>query len=115
MNRYILICRLRWPAILLMVGVLALLYETGVISDFWRFFWPLLFILVGLLLLVERAALATAGYPPYPGSNLPGAPQRGVWQETSQPGSGPAQQSAGTEIAPSELQDFGDHQSGAQS
>jgi len=43
MSRYILIRRLRGPAILLLIGVLALLHEWHWIP-FWRFFWPLLFI-----------------------------------------------------------------------
>jgi hypothetical protein len=85
MNRYILIRRLRGPAILLLIGVLALLHTAGVIHSFWHLFWPLLFILFGVLLLAERAALAAddgglaslypgaidprsaTGVPPYPG------------------------------------------------
>ena len=85
MNRYILIRRLRGPAFLLLIGVLALLHSAGVIHSFWRLFWPLLFILMGVLLLAERAVLATddgplsslypgaidpraaTGVPPYPG------------------------------------------------
>jgi hypothetical protein len=67
MSRYILIRRLRGPAILLLIGVLALLHEWHWIP-FWRFFWPLLFIVWGGLLLAERAALAAdGGYPLYPG------------------------------------------------
>ncbi len=68
MSRYILIRRLRWPAILLLIGVLALLHQAGVIPHFWRLFWPLLLIMLGVLLLAERAALAAEGYPPYPGA-----------------------------------------------
>ena len=83
MNRYIMIRRLRWPAILLLIGVLALLHQAGVIAHFWRLFWPLLLIMLGLLLLAERAALAAEGDSPYfgvPWQNTPqgsgqGAPQ----------------------------------------
>jgi hypothetical protein len=64
MNRYILIRRLRGPAILLLLGVLALLDEMGVIDGFWGLFWPLLLILIGVMLLAERAALAMEGYDP---------------------------------------------------
>ena len=32
MNRYILIRRLRGPAILLLIGVIALLHQTGIVS-----------------------------------------------------------------------------------
>ena len=69
MNRYIMIRRLRCPAIILLIGVLGLLYQFGVISHFWHLFWPLLFILIGVIMLAERAALTAAGgYPPYPGA-----------------------------------------------
>jgi hypothetical protein len=76
MSRYILIHRLRLPAVLLLIGVVALLHQAGLIDHFWNFFWPLLLILLGVLLLAERAALAAeGGYPaaPYPGS-YPGQP-----------------------------------------
>lgn len=66
MNRYILIRRLMWPAILLLVGVLALLHQADVIESFWHLFWPLLLILVGVLKLAERAALASEPYPDGP-------------------------------------------------
>ena len=60
MNRYILIRRLRGPAILLLLGVIALLHEAGLV-EFWSLFFPLLLILIGVLKLAERAALAAAG------------------------------------------------------
>ena len=47
MNRYILIRRLRGPALLLLIGLIALLHSTGVIHSFWHWFWPFLFILLG--------------------------------------------------------------------
>jgi LiaI-LiaF-like transmembrane region len=67
MNRYIMIRRLRGPAILLLIGTLALLRQMGAIPHFWRLFWPLLLIMLGVLLLAERAALAAEGYPMFPG------------------------------------------------
>ena len=77
MNRYILIRRLTGPAILLLLGVLALLHQTGVIDHWWKFFWPLLLILLSVLKLAERAALASEGYPPayadYSNAQYPGA------------------------------------------
>ena len=73
MSRYILIRRLRWPAILLLIGVLALLHQAGVIAYFWRLFWPLLLIMVGVLLLAERAALAAEGDRAVSGSAVAGA------------------------------------------
>jgi hypothetical protein len=80
MNRYILIRRLRGPAILLLLGVIALLHEANLV-DGWSLFFPLLLILIGVLKLAERAALAAAGdvatYPgtPYPYGAQPAAPQ----------------------------------------
>jgi hypothetical protein len=71
MSRYILIRRLRGPAFLLLIGVLALFHEWHMIH-FWHFFWPLMLILWGVLLLAERAALAAdGGYPPFPGGGFP--------------------------------------------
>jgi hypothetical protein len=73
MSRYIMIRRLRGPAILLLIGVLALFHQIGIVSHFWRLFWPLLFILIGVIMLAERVALtAEGGYPPFSGSTDPG-------------------------------------------
>ena len=52
MNRYILIRRLRGPAFLLLVGVIALLNQMDILS--WGHAWPLFLILAGVLLLAER-------------------------------------------------------------
>jgi hypothetical protein len=76
MNRYILIRRLRGPAILVLFGVLAWLDVVGVIENFWSMFWPLLLILIGVMMLAERAALAMDEQlmeMPYAGGNYPGA------------------------------------------
>jgi hypothetical protein len=79
MNRYILIRRLMGPAVLLLIGVLALLHQADIIESFWHLFWPLLLILVGVIKLAERAALANEPYPdatPYAGYQAyPGAYQ----------------------------------------
>jgi hypothetical protein len=58
MNRYIMIHHLRWPAVILLTGTLALLSQLGLIDHFWSWFWPLLLILIGVIMLAERAALA---------------------------------------------------------
>jgi hypothetical protein len=72
MNRYVMIRRLRGPAFLLLIGVLALLNEARIIPSFWHLFWPLALILLGVIMLAERAALsAEGGYPQMP---IPGAP-----------------------------------------
>lgn len=70
MNRYIQIRRLRGPAFLLLVGVIALLNQMDILS--WGHAWPLFLILAGVLLLAERAALSYEGYPPIPGAPSPG-------------------------------------------
>ncbi len=97
MNRYILIRRLRGPAILLLIGVLALLRQAGAVQHFWRLFWPLLLIMLGVMMLAERAALEVdGGYPIYPGG---------------QPGAGPATRqpagTASTAIVPAQTQELG--------
>lgn len=94
MSRYILIRRLRGPAFLLLVGVIALLNQADILS--WGHAWPLFLILAGVLLLAERAALATEGYPPYPGT-YPGYPAE-QYPPTSQPTAPP--QATSTSIVP---------------
>jgi len=107
MNRYILIRRLRGPAVLLLIGVLALLDQAGVIDHFWSLFWPLLMITMGVLLLAERAALAADGYypPPYPGAPYAAA----------DPGAPPTPAQPGSAIVPSGTQQFGNETNGGQS
>jgi hypothetical protein len=90
MNRYILIRRLRGPAILLLLGILALLDEAGVIDHFWSLFWPLLLIMIGVMLLAERAALALDGYGdgcgPYPGAPYASGADQSPPQAPADPG-----------------------------
>jgi hypothetical protein len=84
MNRYFVIHRLRWPALLLLTGVIALLDQADILS--WGRAWPLYLILWGVLALAERATLA-AEVPPqvvgYPyGAGYPAAgytAQQGVY------------------------------------
>jgi amino acid transporter len=124
MNRYILIRRLRGPAILLLLGVCALLHQAGV-TPMWKLFVPLLLILLGVLQLAERMTLAAemnnpSGPPPggpYPDPNFPGAPYQGGYQGgySGQPGvpyqgapyQGPAGTAApGSAIVPANQDDF---------
>jgi len=72
MSRYILIRRLRGPAFLLLVGVIALLNQADILT--WGHAWPLFLILAGVLQLAERAAFASDGYTTYPGVPYAGAP-----------------------------------------
>jgi hypothetical protein len=107
MSRYILIRRLRGPAFLLLVGVIALLHQADVLS--WGHAWPLFLILMGVLLLAERAALATEGYPPYPGT--PGGPYQAPYQGAPYPGTGQpvAPATTGTSIVPAPHDDYERH------
>jgi hypothetical protein len=139
MNRYILIRRLRGPAVLLLIGVLALMDESGAISHFWGWFWPLLMILMGVLLLAERAAMANEeDFPPapyqgggYPGTSYPGtgyqgtgyqgapyqAPYQGSYggvNPNAQPGTAQPSEQPGTAIVPSGSSDFSGGGNGGQ-
>jgi hypothetical protein len=106
MSRYILIRRLRGPAFLLLVGVLALLAQAHILG--WGKSWPLFLILAGVLKLAESAALtAEEGYPPPP---YPGAPfQAQTYGNPDYPTTGaPPQypQSAPTAIVPTHVEDY---------
>lgn len=96
MNRYILIRRLRGPAFLLLVGLIALLNQMDILS--WGHAWPLFLILAGVLLLAERAALASEDYQPYP-YGTPG----GQGAPPAQPEATPA---PGTSIVPADADDY---------
>ena len=101
MNRYYFIHRLTGPAVLLLLGVLALLHQAGFAS--WDLFVPLLLILIGVLKLAERAVLASEPpansypyqYPPQPygpGGTINAAVEPGA-QPGTQFGSGPGTES----------------------
>ena len=112
MNRYILIRRLRGPAILLLIGVIALLHSTGIIHSFWHLFWPLVLILLGVLLLAERAALASEGGDfgwPYSGG-----PNRGAVDSSGTTGVPPYSEQS-TSIVPASSHDFGKNPDAGQS
>jgi hypothetical protein len=113
-SRYILIRRLRGPAILLLVGVIALLHTAGIVHHFWHF-WPLLLILVGVFMLAERAALSAEGFPPYPGT-YPGAAAPGAFDPaTGQPTPTQYPAQPGTSIVPAAPHDLDKFSSGGQS
>jgi hypothetical protein len=123
MSRYILIRRLRGPAILLLIGTLALLHQMGTIPYFWRLLWPLLLITVGLLLLAERAALAAEGYPIFPGApwqnasqgtSQAGPMQAGPIQGAGQGAANPASDASGA-LVPTQWQEFENDREGGQS
>lgn len=112
MNQYILIRRLRGPAILLLIGIVALLHTSGVIHHFWHLFWPLLLILIGVLLLAERAALAAAGDNPVWQFSAPQAPVSGPGYPPN-PAAG-APPAPGTAIVPASSEDYGNGPEGGQ-
>ncbi len=71
-NRVLVLRRLRWPALLLLTGVIALLDQMHILT--WDHAWPLYLILLGVMGLAERAALASVPPPDYP---MPGYPASG--------------------------------------
>ncbi|MGA9063708.1 MAG: hypothetical protein WB341_18855 [Terracidiphilus sp.] len=117
MSRYILIRRLRGPAFLLLVGVIALLAQAHILG--WDQSWPLFLILAGVLLLAERAALAAEGYPLFPGAPYPptsqGAPYPGAPNPAAGQGAQPSAGTDGTAIIPSHPHDFEKDMNGGQS
>jgi hypothetical protein len=120
MSRYILIRRLRGPAFLLLVGVIALLAQAHILS--WGHSWPLYLILAGVLALAERAALSAEGYPPPPyaggpyqgggSAPYPGVPYQGPpYQAAPYPGApntapGAAPAATGTSIVPANTEEY---------
>jgi hypothetical protein len=100
MNRYIMIRRLRWPAILVLAGVVGLLDQLGAIDRFWHWFVPLLLILLGVMLLAERAALSIEGYQTFP-AGYPGAPYGAGDPAAAQQPAAP-----GSSIVPAREHDF---------
>lgn len=110
MNQYFLIRRLRGPAVLLLIGMLALLHTLGVLDRPWHIFWPLLLIMLGVLMLAERAALAAEGGDPiWPFSH----PSNGGVPPANSGVVPPQNQS--TSIVPSPSHDFGKDPEGGQS
>ncbi len=92
MNHYMIICRLRWPALLLLTGVIALCHQFGILSV--GHAWPLYLILLGVLALAEHAALASDpaannfpyGGPSYLTGYQPGyGPQAGAYPQGGYP------------------------------
>ncbi len=102
MSRYILIRRLRGPALLLLLGVMDLLAQTHVLR--WEQSWPLFLIALGVFLLAERVALAAEGYSLFPRGPCQGAPNQPFGQVPGQN----ARQTTSTSIVPSPKHDF-DH------
>ena len=93
MNRYLFLHRIKWPVMLLVFGVTALLDQWDVLS--YDKSWPLYLIAFGALQLAERAAWSqyeqpyasqpgnwgTVGPPPPPPSAAPADRPRGFGAE----------------------------------
>lgn len=62
MNSYYFVHRIKWPAMLVVVGITALLDEYNLIS--YSHSWPLYLIVLGVLTLAERAMMAQQVPPP---------------------------------------------------
>ncbi len=92
MTQWLLIRRLRGPAFVLLVGIMAMLHEW---TDFgFTRSWPLFLILAGVFALAESAALSQAtfdaydpitGQPRTPGSSDYGSPVSSVAPSTATP------------------------------
>ncbi|MFY9855447.1 MAG: hypothetical protein WAK26_16375 [Terracidiphilus sp.] len=112
MNHYIMIRRLRGPAILLLIGGVWLLHATGLLDRPWHWFWPILLILLGVLMLAERMVLTSGG-----------GDSQGPY--TGQPGTGTINPQPGTSVPPNpdqpeahrstQWQDSGNNPEGGQS
>jgi hypothetical protein len=72
MNPYLFVHRIKWPSILLVFGITALLDEFDVLP--YGKSWPLYLIVLGVLLLAERALLSQIQPPAYPIGPSAGAP-----------------------------------------
>lgn len=105
MNRYLFLQRIKWPVMLLVFGVTALLDQWDVLS--FDKSWPLYLIAFGLLQLAERAAWSEAQYPEgYTG-------QAGNWgQPVAGTAPGAPQQSSGTATPPDRPRGFGPEDEG---
>jgi hypothetical protein len=117
MSHYIMIRRLRGPAILLLIGGVALLDETRVIHHFWEWFIPLLLIMLGIFMLAERMALAAeGGYPPGPccGQPYPGA-YPGVYPGVNPAGAPPYPTAESSTTVSASSQEFTKNSQGGQS
>jgi len=96
MNRYMMVCRLRWPAALLLTGVIALLDQEDILT--WGHAWPLYLILFGVLALVERALMASEPPPTYPYAGYGQYPPQPAGYQPAPPA--PAQPTQQTGIVP---------------
>lgn len=106
MNRYILLHRLTGPAVLLLLGVVALLHQANLVR--FSIFVPLLLIMLGVIKLAERAVLASE--PPPLAGQFPGAPYQTPYQAPYQvPYVGPV---ATAPPAAPPTQDFGNDPEG---
>lgn len=74
MNRYLFLHRIKFPVLILVFGVTALLDQWNILS--FDQSWPLYLIVLGALMLAERAAWSQA-YAPPPNYQVGGQP--GAW------------------------------------
>jgi cell wall-active antibiotic response 4TMS protein YvqF len=104
MNQYLFLHRIQGPAMLLTFGVTALLDQWHILS--FGKSWPLYLIVLGVLKLAQRAALANAEPPAYPGYPSPA----GATPPPAPPSTSlvPADAGSGEMTGPRDENEFGD-------
>lgn len=99
MNSYIFLHRIKWPVMIIIFGITALLDQWHVLS--YGESWPLYLIAWGLLMLAERAAWSRAQMPePYPPAGYSGQSWAGPSAPSNPPAPPPASSSTALSIPP---------------
>jgi hypothetical protein len=96
MNRYLFLCRIKWPVMIVVFGITALLDQWNILS--FGESWPLYLIAWGLMQLAERAAWSQAYADTYAGQTYAGRP--GNWGGPAGPSAPPPPSSTALTITP---------------
>ena len=96
MNRYLFLCRIKWPVMIVVFGITALLDQWNILS--FGESWPLYLIAWGLLQLAERAAWSQAYADTYAAQTYQGQP--GNWGGPAGPSAPPPPSSTALTITP---------------
>lgn len=96
MNRYLFLCRIKWPVMIVVFGITALLDQWNILS--YGESWPLYLIAWGLMQLAERAAWSQAYADTCAGQAYAGQP--GNWGVPAGPSAPPPPSSTALTITP---------------